>query len=158
MELKALRSILLSFIALGSAALATAQTQEIDINCGGSAYTGTDGKSWQGDQYFTGGDLLYASDSISNTSDLGLYRSARAGLYGDFSYSIPAANGSYNVSLLFAEIQYWNRGDRVFNVLVNGAPVLANFDILAETTSRAALVKTFPVTVSTGAIQITIQG
>src|ERR1051326_5047588 len=105
---KALRTIVFSWIALGAAFLATAQAQEIEINSGGASYTAADGKTWQGDQYFTGGDLLYSSDTISNTSDLTLYRSARAGLYGDFSYSIPIANGTYNLSLLFAEIQYWN--------------------------------------------------
>jgi Malectin domain/Chitobiase/beta-hexosaminidase C-terminal domain/Viral BACON domain len=132
--------------------------QEVDINCGGSAYTGTDGTSWSADQYYSGGDLLYSSNSISNTSDLPLYRAARAGLYGDFSYTIPIANGSYNLSLLFAEIQYTNPGDRVFNVLVNGSPVLTNFDILAQAGTNTALTKTFPVTVTTGAVQISVVG
>src|SRR5262249_17329362 len=158
MRLKCIRAAAIGWIVLGTAFLAAGQTQEIDINCGGSAFTGADGTSWQGDQYYNGGDPVYSGDSISNTSDLQLYRSARTGLYGDFSYSIPISNGSYNLSLLFAEIQYWNRGDRVFNVLVNGAPVLTSFDILAEASPRAALTKTFPVTVTTGAIQISVQG
>jgi hypothetical protein len=150
-----LRSVILGLFSI--AALA-AQTSEIAINCGGSAYVGADGKAWSADQFFSGGDVVYSSDSISNTSDLGLYRPARYGLYGDFSYAIPVANGTYNLSLMFAELQYWNKGDRVFNVLVNGAPVLTNFDILAETASRAALTKTFSVTVSTGVLQIAVQG
>jgi hypothetical protein len=158
MESKPFAGLTAAWIALGIAFSAAAQTQEIRINCGGSAYTASDGTAWRADQYYNGGDLLYSGDSISNTSDLPLYRSARAGLYDDFSYSIPVSNGSYSLSLMFAEIQYSSQGERVFNVLVNGAPVLAGFDILAETAPRTALVKTFPVTVSTGAIQISVQG
>jgi hypothetical protein len=135
-----------------------AGAQEVDINCGGPAFTGSDGTNWTGDQYYSGGDLLYSSVTISNTSDLSLYRTARAGLYGDFTYTIPAPNGSYNLSLLFAEIQYANPGERVFNVLVNGAPVLTNFDILSQVAPNTALSKTFPVTVSTGAVQISVVG
>jgi hypothetical protein len=140
------------------AAALPAVAQEIDINCGGSAFTGADGTKWSGDSDYSGGDLLYTGNNISNTSDLALYRSARAGLYGDFSYTIPAANGSYNLSLLFAEIQYTNPGDRVFNVLVNGSPVLTNFDIVAQAGTLAAVTRTFPVTVTTGAVQIGVVG
>jgi len=42
-------------------------------------------------------------------------------------------------------------GKRIFNVAINGTPVLTNFDIIA--TARAALTaidKTFPVTVTNG--------
>ena len=65
------------------------------MNCGGNDYTAVDGTKWVGDYYFSGGDLLYSSDAINNTQDLALYRSGRAGLYGDFGYSIPVQNGSY---------------------------------------------------------------
>src|SRR5689334_5824806 len=108
----------------------SAQTS-ISINCGGRDYTALDGTKWVGDYYFNGGDLLYTSDAIVNSQDMAIYRSGRAGLYGDFAYNIPVANGSYNVTLHFAEIQYWNKGDRIFNVAINGAQVLTNFDILA---------------------------
>lgn len=156
MHTSVLRVLFVGTLCLAAAGAAAAQ--EVDINCGGSAYTGADGTRWSGDQYFSGGELQYSSNSISNTSDLALYRAARAGLYGDFSYTIPAANGSYNLSLLFAEIQYANPGDRVFNVLVNGAPVLTNFDIVAQAGANTAITKTFPVTVTTGAVQISVLG
>ena len=51
--------------------------------------TASDGSAWLGDRYFTSGDLLYTSDAIAGTADVQLYRSGRAGLYSDFSYSIP---------------------------------------------------------------------
>src|SRR4051812_44490278 len=127
-----LRTVVLGLLAVVAVG---AQTPEININCGGSGYVAADGTVWSADQYASGGDLVYSSDSIADTADLTSYRSARAGLYGDFSYDIPAANGTYNLSLLFAELQYWNRGERVFNVFVNGAAALTNFDIVAESSS-----------------------
>ena len=41
--------------------------------------------------------------------------------------------GSYNVRLDFAEIFFASPGQRVFNVAINGAAVLKNFDIVATT-------------------------
>jgi hypothetical protein len=132
----------------------------VNINCGGSDLAASDGTKWTGDQYYTGGDLLYTSYSIANTNiqDLSIYRSARAGLYGDFSYAIPLANGSYTVTLRFAEIQYSGKGERVFNVAINGSTVLSNFDILASVAPLTPLVKEFPATVSNGILQIDVTG
>src|SRR4051812_30810786 len=140
-----------------SAISASAQTN-LNINCGGREHIAADGSRWIEDYYFSGGDLLYSSDAIVNSQEMPLYRSARAGLYGDFTYDIPVANGSYNVTLHFAEIQYWNKGDRIFNVVINGAPALTNFDILANVAPRAMFKQTFPVTVTNGALQIAVNG
>ena len=130
----------------------------ISINCGGAAFTGADGTPWSADRYFTGGDLLYSGYMIAGTQDLALYRSARRGLYGDFSYTIPVPNGSYILKLRFAETMFGSRGQRVFNVNVNGAPALTNFDILNDVPSLTADDKQFAVTVTNGAIQIDVIG
>ena len=91
------------------ASFASAQT--IRIDCGtNQAYTASDGAVWQGDQYFTGGQQFYTGYSVANTTDPSLYRWARQGYYGDFSYNIPVANGNYELTLKFAEIQYASRG------------------------------------------------
>jgi hypothetical protein len=152
-----IRLSLITALIAATAICGNAQTS-ININCGGADYTAVDGTQWVGDYYFNGGDLLYTSDAIVNSQDLPLYRSARAGLWADFAYNIPAANGSYSVTLHFSEIQFWNKGDRVFNVAINGATVLSNFDILANAAPRAALTRQFPVTVTNGAIQIAVNG
>jgi hypothetical protein len=152
-----IRLTLISALMAATAICGFAQTT-ININCGGNDYTAVDGSRWVGDYYFTGGDLLYTSDAIVNSQDMALYRSGRAGLWADFGYSIPAVNGSYNVTLHFAEIQYWNKGDRTFNVAINGATVLNNFDILANAAPRAAITRQFPVTVTNGKIQIDVTG
>lgn len=45
-------------------------------------------------------------------------------------------------------------GRRVFNVVIEGVPVLQSFDILSEATRDAALVKTFNVNVTDGVVDI----
>src|SRR5947209_6247819 len=148
---------LVSALLAATAICGFAQTS-ININCGGRDYTAANGSQWVGDYYFDGGDLLYTSDAIVNSQDLPLYRSGRAGLWADFAYNIPAANGNYNVTLHFAEIQYWNKGDRTFNVVINGTTVLSNFDILANAAPRASITRQFPVAVTNGTIQIAVNG
>src|SRR5689334_4514324 len=122
-----------------------ASAQTVNINCGGGAFTATDGTQWSPDANYIGGDLLYSGGAIIGVQpqDMSLYRSARAGLYGDFSYNIPVPNGSYTVTLRMAEIQYSTKGDRVFNVSINGSPVLSNFDILAHVAPLTPLSQQF---------------
>ena len=79
-----------------------------------------------------GGQQLYTSYTVTGTPDSPLFRTARAGYYGDFSYTIPISNGTYKLTLKFAEVQYSAAGQRIFNVSVNDNPVLSNFDIVAQ--------------------------
>jgi hypothetical protein len=133
-------------------------TPLISINCGGSATTGADGTNWTADQYYTGGDLLYTGYLINGTQDLYVYRTGRRGLYGNFSYTVPVPNGSYTLKLKFAESTYGSKGQRVFNVNVNGSPVLTNFDIVADVGPLMADDKQFPVMVTNGTLQIDFIG
>jgi hypothetical protein len=122
------------------------------VHAGGSQYTDTLGQVWSADNSFTGGNTGSTTSAIQNTSDPALYQTER---YGAFSYNFTVPNGNYNVLLKFAEI-YWTRvGQRVFNVSINGTPVLTNFDIIvAAGAPLTALDKSFPVTVSNGTIII----
>ena len=143
-------------LVIGSS-LVSAQT--VRIRCGNSqSYTASDGTTWVADQYSTGGQQLYTGYQVASTADPTLYRWARQGYYGDFSYNIPVANGNYQLTLKFAEIQYASAGARVFNVTVNGAAVLTNFDIVAQAGYWTAIDKQFPVTVTNGAVQINVHG
>jgi hypothetical protein len=133
--------------------------QAIAIDCGSyQNYKGADGTVWLADAYYSGGQQLYSGYTVGGTADGGLYNTARTGYYGDFSYSIPVANGSYTVHLMFAEIQYWAIGQRVFNVTLNGAQVLNNFDVVAQGGYFAAISRQFPVSVSNGFIQLSLHG
>lgn len=102
------------------------------INCGGSAM-GT----YIGDIYYSGGLTFSAANTINtnglvNPAPMAVYQSQR---YGNVTYTLPylTPNASYKVRLHFAEIYWSATGQRVFNVFINGAQVLTNFDIVAAT-------------------------
>ena len=83
-----------------------------------------------------------------------VYQSERI---GDFTYTLPdlTPNASYIVRLHFAECTAANAGERVFNVSVNGQPVLTNFDIYAAVGPLKALAPEFMTNAdSTGTITI----
>ena len=64
-------------------------------------------------------------------------------------------NGDYTVTMKFAELYVTGPAMREFGVTINGAAVLTSFDIYATAGAmNAAVDKSFPVTVSNGAIQI----
>ena len=84
-----------------------------------------------------------------------VYQSERI---GDFSYVLPnlVPGGLYLARLHFAENVYSGAGQRVFNVAINGQPVLTNFDIYAAAGgSLVALVREFTaIADATGTITI----
>ncbi|MEZ4520678.1 MAG: malectin domain-containing carbohydrate-binding protein [Thermomicrobiales bacterium] len=125
----------------------------VRVNVGGPALTDSRGLAWQADSGSSGGGTYAVNSSIAGTADDGLYASER---WGEFSYSIPLENGSYDVRLLFAEIWFSYPGQRMFNVSLNGARVLTDFDILSETAPMTALDKHVPVNVTGGVLQIAI--
>lgn len=98
------------------------------INCGGSTSS-----PYTADQYSSGGYTAAVSNSIdpsaaSNPAPQSVYQSVRYG--GNFSYVLPGltAGAAYTVRLHFSE-NYWTvAGGRNFNVAINGATVLTNFD------------------------------
>jgi hypothetical protein len=98
---------------------------------------------WASDRYFSGGRHGLSPDSTQQAA-LGLYASDRI---GRFRYDIPAVPlARYRVKLYFREPWFGKSnggpGSRVFDVACNGAPLMKNFDILAEGGSQP-MVKTF---------------
>lgn len=104
------------------------------------------GSEWGGDRYFTGGyqDSLRFGDQersvqhpfILAAPDQTPFRSFRA---GDFSYRIPLPAGKYELRLYFSEVVFGmtDSGDgaedrRIFDVIMNGRPLLAYFDIFSD--------------------------
>jgi hypothetical protein len=132
---------------------ATSPFAPIFVHSGGSAYTDSVGNSWSADTGFIGGNPASTTSTIAKTSDPKLYQTER---YGNFTYQFTVPNGGYNVTLKFAEFYFTAAGKRIFNVAINGTPVLTNFDIIAAAgAALTAIDKTFPVTVTNG--QVTIQ-
>src|SRR5262249_36879126 len=70
------------------------------INVGGPAVTTSTGAAWTADANFTGGSTNSTTQAITGTNDPSLYQDER---WGDFSYAVPVANGTYDVRLHFAE-------------------------------------------------------
>ena len=155
-----------------------AVTQPADVvfavNAGGSEYTAADGTVYQADTNFDGGQTSAAGSAgipsdpeIDNTTDDTLYHTER---YGDFGYDVPVANGTYEVTLQFAEIYQGvssddspdssgptdgtNENDRVFNASIEGQQVLSNYDLYAEVGPLTATEETYTVEVTDGELNV----
>ena len=123
---------------------------EVRIRCGYSRpmFKDDEGNVWSGDRYFSGGFVTELPEQhIAGTRDPELYLTARSGV---FSYKIPLAQGDYEVRLYFAETTYspastlgGGENSRVFDVRLNGRPLLSQFDIVADAGANTADVRVF---------------
>ena len=104
------------------------------------------GVEWTGDRYFVGGEQNHWQfggkemgvpvRTIRWAPDQLYFRSFR---FGSFSYKIPLPPGKYDLKLYFSEVIFLpaefddgveNR--RIFDILLNGQPLLSSFDIAAD--------------------------
>ena len=123
------------------------------VHAGGGNVVDSLGQTWAADKGFTGGSPWAISNAVTGTATPALYQTCRYG--ATFSYQFAVPNGTYSVTLKFAEVYATGPGQREFNVAINGAPVLANFDIFAQSGGIfRAVDKTFPVTVTNGLVNI----
>ncbi len=121
------------------------------INTGGVAYTAADGTVFSPDQLVSGGNTYTSSASISGTDDDLVYRSER---YGNFIYELPVTNGTYQVTLLLAEIYFNAPNKRVFEVSFEGQQQVSNLDIFATIGKDAAYQVSKTVDVTDGGLTI----
>jgi hypothetical protein len=122
----------------------------IRILCGASRSAGPDhdGNVWSADTFFSGGTARdLPSQPIYRTRDPFLFRTAR---FGEFSYKIPLKPGTYELRLYFADTSYspgptmeGGENIRVFDVAINGAPLLQQFDIIADADPSTADIRVF---------------
>ncbi|MGI8989709.1 MAG: malectin domain-containing carbohydrate-binding protein [Bryobacteraceae bacterium] len=101
-----------------------------------SGYVDSEGREWIADRFFQGGQPVLRTESVTGSSDPGVYRGER---FGHFSYVIPVAAGIYTVKLEMAETYFGpdqlgkgGSGSRIFEVLCNGKVLLHNFDLFRE--------------------------
>ncbi len=104
------------------------------------------------DEFYSGGTTYANSNTVStsgvaNAAPAAVYQSER---FGNLTYTFTGltAGTTYTVRLHFAEIYFNSAGSRVFNVSVNGAQVLKNFDIYATAGANVAVVRDFTATAS----------
>jgi fibronectin type 3 domain-containing protein len=143
-----------------ASAQASAETQPptggeiVAIAAGGPAESNSGGGdySFVADEDFSGGGdnsavtaTINLTQPGTNAAPMAVYQHGRAGI---FTYTIPnlTAGTQYTVLLHFAETYFTAKGDRVFNVAINGTTVLSNFDIFAAVGKDAALVEQFTAT------------
>jgi hypothetical protein len=133
---KTAQAMLLFFaLAMNCTASAFSQTVMFATNAGGQEYTFS-GVRYAADSLYAGGSTWQHWDNnleIRGTSEDALYRSHR---YGDFSYDIALANGTYDVTLKFVELGYSMSGARKFDVAIEGQTVLDDFDIIAQSLAQ----------------------
>lgn len=130
-------------------------TLPIRINAGGSVTSGASGETWIADKYFSGGSVFAISGVVSGTNSPQLYSDGRS---GEFVYSIPVPNGTYSVTMKYAEPTFTREGQRVFTVVINGDTVDSNFDPVGYAGGAAkALDRAYsPIVVNKGILTINV--
>lgn len=120
---------------------------DIAINAGGPATGG-----FRADVGYSGGKLYGTGAAIAGTTDDAVYQTER---YGDFGYAVDLANGTYEVTLKFAEIYFASAGLRLFDVKAENALVLNDFDVFkAAGGKNVAVDRTITVDVSDGKLNL----
>jgi hypothetical protein len=111
---------------------------EIRIACGSSApLTDLEGRVWMADTKYLGGEAHRAEAlEVQGTQIPELFRSWRQ---GSFQYRIPLKEGVYELTLAMLEPATRPAGgtaasetSRLFDILINGEPVLSEFDLFAD--------------------------
>lgn len=122
----------------------------VQINSGGPAVA-----PYVADVDFAGGNTINHANAIdlsavTDPAPTAVYQTARI---GNFSYTVSglAAGSSHTLRLHFAETYWSAAGSRIFNVTINGAQALTNFDILAAAGAKnKAIVRQFTAAADSG--------
>ncbi len=125
------------------------RVRPIRIAMRSQAYMDRKGNLWTPDHYYRGGQPILRSHPTSGTEDPELYRGER---FGNLSYVIPVAPGSYSVTLRFTEAWFGpgkpvggGIGSRRFDILANSQLLSHAFDIYKEAGGpEKAVDRTFP--------------
>ncbi len=142
--------------------LITAKSEEIAVNVGSNAQFIDQSKTvWLADQPYVKGSwgfignaskAIYsgtADKNVLGTTDDPLFQTMQAGLT---AYRFDVPRGTYEVELRFAETEFENAGQRVFDVAINGQTLLEKLDLAKETGVQRAFTRRFRVTAEDGII------
>ncbi|GAA4341535.1 malectin domain-containing carbohydrate-binding protein [Flaviaesturariibacter amylovorans] len=124
------------------------------INAGGASVTNSIG-TFGSDNFFypAPGTTKSTTAAIAGTTDDAMYQNERNGT--SLSYDFAVNNGQYKVVLHFAEITHSAAGSRLFDVSIEGAKKLDNYDIVAKAGAAfTARVETFTVSVTDGTLNV----
>ncbi|MGL1902481.1 MAG: malectin, partial [Fibrobacterales bacterium] len=130
------------------------QEQVWAVNFGGVAHSGSDDIDYSASEnfgYSRGGSVAV----ISGTNDPELYSNAELYADGDMTLTKKVDNGTYRLSLMFAETYYSNAGERLFNVEVEGTRFKTNLDLIEQVGKNSAYIIEENVIITDG--ELTIQ-
>ena len=96
------------------------------INFAGPAYTAVDGTMFAADAFASGGTEARI-DRVKGVQNPDLYRTCRV---GDIQVDLPIANGTYDLTLFFAEPDEVERDARVFDVIAEGRTIMDDLDVM----------------------------
>lgn len=125
------------------------------IDCGGGGFTDSHGRVYSSDQYYSGATTTTnVSGDIGGTVDDPLFRSQRKGDF--FSYKIPSPAASASVVISFVETQFLTHalGKRKFNLSIEGAGRLADYDLAQDVQPMQLHQVRFEVQVMDGELNI----
>jgi len=106
-------------------------------------------RTWQSDRYYSGGYVTQTARvrPVLGTRDNRIFQNRREGA---FQYDIPLPPGTYELKLYFAETVYGDNNvagggetTRIFDVAMNGKPLLVSFDVINDAGAGAADIKVF---------------
>ncbi len=128
------------------------------VNAGGVAYTDATGTTWAADQPYnagswgyTGGTAKYTTKSVNGTVDDPLYQYWRENP-GEYRFAVP--NGTYQVTLRFAEFEVTKASSRLMKIMIEGVVVENALSVYGTVGSATALEKTYTTTVTDGVLNI----
>jgi hypothetical protein len=128
------------------------------LNAGGPQLTNSIG-TFAADNYFSPapGYTYTTAKAIAGTLDDAMYQTERSSTAdnGSFNYALPVSSGKYTVVLHFAELYWYAVGQRVFDVALEGALVLDNYDIFKKVGANfTATTESFVVDVTDGTLNL----
>ena len=122
-------------------------------NVGGEAFAGADGTMYSAEESVSGG-VVGTIDAVKGAQDEGLYQSYRE---GDVRVAHPLPNGTYDVTLHFAEPAEIGGRERLFDAFAEGERVMEDLDVMVfrDGKIKSALTVTAPgVVVADGELNI----
>lgn len=131
----------------------------IDVASTQTNFVDSKGSLWRYDLFYNTGTVSKLTGiNIANTTDDSIYLTERADPEAApaMSYRFAAANGDYTLRLHFAETNApsFGAGKRVFDIKVENVLMIDKLDIFSEAGGNTALVKSLPVTIVDGELNI----
>ncbi len=124
---------------------ATTWPGAVRVNCGGPAADGlaADQAYRIGSWGYVGGSN-FTAEAVSNAPGVPVHLQTYRASKGTFEYRFDVPRGMYSVILHFTEPVFTRAGDRRFNVWINGATRLMDYDLYADAGGRSkAIQKTY---------------